>query len=511
MMKTRALVVPAVLALAWNCGGESSSGEAPVPDASTSLDAGRPDTTTTPPDGGTTPDAAAEAAPDAVATCVADTPCTTNASAPCKQGRIVCTTDVGTCADGPDSDDGTACSTGLCTAGKCLAPSTIAVSTNLSTQSVTAGRTCAAEAPAFAVTALAANSATLSAAPTDDCLVSGDEALLINLQGSSAGTANVGNWELLRVATVVGSTVTFTTNKTRSYGATAGSDTGIGTAATDQKVALYRVPQFGHLTIAGGVTDGGAGDAAATLTASGWNGSIGGVIVLRAAKLTVDGTITAAGLGYRSGRWSQDDSDCDDNLLTESGESFTGPAVAQTANNGGAAGGLSALTNDSFNSNTPVNASAGHAAAGAAGLNPNGRTIGDAGVAYGSNDAGTLTMGSGSAGNLTCEVGGTAGGKLIPAFATTAGGIVVLLAGQLDVGSEGTITASAKTEGRDTSSSAGYVYVKGGTLNVGTNRVTAIGGTAIPGTGGSVGNKSSDGYIVLTGSTKTGTTNPPAN
>ncbi|WP_198104205.1 hypothetical protein, partial [Clostridioides difficile] len=88
----------------------------------------------------------------------------------------------------------------------------------------------------------------------------------------------------------------FTTAKTKSYGATAGSDTSIGTAAGQQKVALVRVPSFGALTIAGGVK----------VTTNAWAGALGGVLALRAATLTLDGTITTAGLGYRGGWWSAD-------------------------------------------------------------------------------------------------------------------------------------------------------------------------------------------------------------
>ena len=174
------------------------------------------------------------------------------------------------------------------------------------------GRTCA-EAPEFSVTALAATSATLGSAPADDCLAPGDEVLLINLQGAGDKTDNVGNWELLTIKSLANAKVTFTAPKQRTYGDPADTDAAIGTGAQAQKVALVRVPHFGALTIADGQT----------LTAAAWDGALGGVVALRAVSLDVAGTISAAGLGYRSGRWSTDNSDCDDNVTTEAGESIS--------------------------------------------------------------------------------------------------------------------------------------------------------------------------------------------
>jgi hypothetical protein len=303
------------------------------------------------------------------------------------------------------------------------------------------------------------------------------------------------------VASISGATVTFVGAKTRNYGATTGGDTGIGTGATDQKVALIRVPQFGALTINEGKT----------LSVKAWDGALGGVVALRAAKLTVNGTVTAAGLGYRDGRWSRDDSSCSDNVLTEAGESFTGPAVAQTANNGGGAGGLSAVTGVSFNDNTPMNAGSSHATQGESGKTPSSRTMGAAGVTYGNNLATKLTMGSGASGNVTCE-NNFAGPALVDDEVQLAGGIVLLLANQIDIGASGTISASAVDAARDVSASGGYVFLKGTTLNLGTDLVTAKGGVAPSGSSTTTGQtvKSGDGYIVLDGKTVTGTTVPVA-
>ena len=206
-----------------------------------------------------------------------------------------------------------------------MPPTTITGTVNLTTMSTKAGRACGGGAQ-FAVAGLTATTATLAATPDQGCLVAGDEILLVNLQGAPSAVDNVGNWELLTVGNVAGTTVTFTASKTRSYGAAANSDVGVGTGVTNQKVAVLRVARFGPLTV----------DAAATLTAAAWNGSTGGVVALHAASLVVNGIISASGLGYRSGRWSQDAA-CSSTLTTESGESISGPGSASTLRNTGGA------------------------------------------------------------------------------------------------------------------------------------------------------------------------------
>jgi hypothetical protein len=347
------------------------------------------------------------------------------------------------------------------------------------------------------VTALTATTATLGAAPAGDCLAAGDEALLVNLQGTSTSTSSVGNWELLSVASVSGTTVTFASAKTKTYGAS--GDTPIGTGATDQKVALVRVPQFGTLTVAAG----------GTLTTSAWNGTTGGVLALRAAKLTVAGTITAAALGYRGGQWSRDDASCDDSVQTETGESIGGPGIAQlTASNGGP-GGIGPGGGISFISSAPQNAGAGHAGAGEAGSDGNGRTVGDPGGSYGANDASKLTMGSGSSGNLTCA-NGFPGPALVDVNERLAGGIIAIFASTLEVQAGGSITATAAPSSRNVSASGGYVFLMGTTLTLGDGLVTAAGGVAIA-QDGAAPVKSSDGYVVVKAATVSGTTTPAAN
>jgi hypothetical protein len=172
---------------------------------------------------------------------------------------------------------------------------TFTVNTNLNTWNH-AGRTCAdgGDAVNYSVTALGANSATLSTSPSGSCLVAGDSIILINLQGTYTNMDNVGNYEILTVSSVSTNTVNFTTNKQKYYGNGASDDTNIGTTTSNQRVMLQRVPQYGDVTVNNGIT----------VTANGWSNPKGGVLAFKAS-----GTVTASGgtnfsmnsLGFKGG------------------------------------------------------------------------------------------------------------------------------------------------------------------------------------------------------------------
>ena len=140
---------------------------------------------------------------------------------------------------------------------------------------------------------MSASAVTLTATPPAGCLAQDDEVLLINLQGTNSGvrrTDNVGNHDLLRVSSISGTTVSFQTAKTRSYGDTAGSDAFSGTS---QRVFLQRVPNYTSVTVNGG----------ATLTGNPWSTTGGGVLFFRASgTVRVDGMITMSGAGYAGGQ-----------------------------------------------------------------------------------------------------------------------------------------------------------------------------------------------------------------
>lgn len=378
---------------------------------------------------------------------------------------------------------------------------TINADVNLSAASLTDGRTCA-EAAAYSVLALNGVSATLATTPQPGCIAPGDELLLINLQGTPGAHGKVGNWELLHAAIVQGTGVAFTSVVQGTYGPGAGNGTGFGTAPGTQRVALIRVPHFDRLAVNEGVT----------VTADAWNGVLGGVVVLRATELELAGTISAAALGYRGGRWSMDDITCSDSIQSESGESIGGMGATNTLRNLGASGGIGP-GNQSFNSDNAVVASPGHAQPGQAGFNPKGRTIGEAGDAYGVADATSLTLGSGPGGGLSCELDPQQATPYLFGGATIqAGGIVLLLVDDLKVTTTGAISASPPDAPRNVAFAGGYVHIIGATLALGDKRVTALGSKGIQPLGPFAGqsNRASPGYIVLSSPDVSGTTDPAA-
>ena len=391
------------------------------------------------------------------------------------------------------------CVAGACVFEQCLGTTTLETLVNLSTTPISAERQCA-EAPAFAVTALSVSGATLSASASG-CLANDDEVLLINLQGSAASTANVGAWELLKVSVVAGDTVTFASNKQRNYGAASNSDADVGTGQSQQRVALIRVPRFGVLDVR----------ALGTLTANPWDGQLGGVIALRAGKLQLAGKIDGSALGYRGGRFSQDDSNCSDSIVTDAGESIAGIGTLSTLANFGASGGIGA-GNTLFNSNTPLLATPGHALPGEAGSNFGGRTANTPGGTYGSSNGSRLTLGSGPGGGLTCDNASVHDPVLTSPFGGKAGGIVLLLADEVSLTETGRISASPPPATRDIAFAGGYVLIRGQSLTLGTGQVSALGGIGkgVNGNTLNITKQAGSGYVTLDAPSITGSTTPAA-
>jgi len=139
-----------------------------------------------------------------------------------------------------------------------------------------------------------------------------------------------------------------------------------------------------------------------------------------------------------------------------------------------------------------------------------GRDLGEPGAVYGSADASTLTLGSGSSGNLTCSDAGPPGGQLVGGGIPGAG-IVAVFAADVIV-SGGAIIATPDDAARDVASSGGYVYLRATNVDLGTGRVTARGGIA-HGQSATAGqtNPAGDGYVVVHASgTVAGTSDPAA-
>jgi RHS repeat-associated protein len=291
------------------------------------------------------------------------------------------------------------------------------------------GRTCA-DAAVYYVTELSSLYARTFSSPPANCLKNGDEILLINLQGTIntqtyLPSPNIGNYEFLRVGSVDGNTVSFTTPKTRFYGANAGGDTNIGTGDGQQHVALMRVPNYRNVTING------------TLTVYGWNRYGYGTIVFRASgSLTGSGVINANMLGYQSS-YSPDRS---------TGEDYTGywgwtphPYGAGWGARSRKAGGSGAYGTNGCNG---FNGSWG-------------------GLAYGEPALDKLYLGS---------AGGWSGGS----WGGNGGGIIYLLGKTISF--SGTVTSNGYHHDLPGGGAGGSIRIEGRDVSLGTLRAISDGG-----------------------------------
>jgi hypothetical protein len=380
---------------------------------------------------------------------------------------------------------------------------------NLSTTSVAAGRTCAdgGDAVSYSVVSLTSGRANLAVTPATGCLAAGDEVLLINLQGTVAANANVGNYETLRIDTVTADLVTFTTLKSKNYGSSAADDDNLGTTAADQRVVLVRVPNFASISVSAG----------ATLTVDAWNGVKGGVLFVRSAgAVTVGGSVTVDGKGYRGGARPP-------NTFQAGfqGESYGGAgAGAQAALFGGGGAGLG----DACSGFGVAGGGAGYGSAGLNGTN-SASCVGRGAAAYGDAALTKLLFGSGggSGGNdnvLSDNPHGGAGG--VGAGILVIKGLTITVTGTVSArGGAGQGDATAGCFGASTvvcwdysgpggGGAGGSLLLSSDQLTAGTSLVTAAAGAA--GLGGSTsGGAGGVGRIAFRYATAvTGTSTPAA-
>lgn len=160
--------------------------------------------------------------------------------------------------------------------------------------------------PVIGATALTVG--TIDARGSATPIAAGDLVLIIQVQGADINSTNTdsygdgtagapasgyltsnlvaGYYEYNSVASVAGSTINFSYTLANNYFTRAFASGPI------QTYQVIRIPREYNLTI----------DAAGSVTCPAWNGSTGGVVVLDAANvMTINGTITVEGLGFRGG------------------------------------------------------------------------------------------------------------------------------------------------------------------------------------------------------------------
>jgi len=400
---------------------------------------------------------------------------------------------------------------------------TISANTNINTANSISGRSCAdgGDAVNYSVSSLTDNTAVLTSTPASGCLAADDYMLLINQQGTSSNYTNVGNYEVLKISSISTNTITFTENKINKYGNGASDDTNIGTATTNQRVILQRVPQYSNLTV----------NASQTFSANDWNQVKSGVMAFYAnGTITVNGTIDVSTGGYSAGTGGADrdggGSFCSNDgggtggYTNQNGSAPTaglcgggggsgyyhsgaagsatggaggggGNAIASSGSTkagGGGAGGYGTAGTGGKGYNNGVNGGTNTRGAGGNGGSP------EAGYAYGGGGGGGGTYGDATLTDIFFGSGGGAGASSNGGASRyggaggTGGGIVLIQGSTITLGASSSINANGGNGGNGYNesyrggdgggASGGSIKLVGDTLTLQTTKVTATGGAS---------------------------------
>jgi hypothetical protein len=289
-------------------------------------------------------------------------------------------------------------------------------------------------------------SGTTSLSATNASFASGQLILIHQSRGTGAG-----NWELNRISSYTTGTITTTHNLENTY-----TDSG----ASQAQVIVLK--QYNNVTINSGVT----------LTAKAWDGNIGGIVaILAKGTVTVTGTITAKGKGYRGGAGTINNASV--NPGTQ-GESYNDIGTTSTNANNGGGGGGSNNNNINFAGN---GAGGGYATTGTNGGSAFGGTGGTGGTTYGNSSLTTLFFGSGGGGGAF-YFNGTTG------VAGNGGGIVFIISKILTITGQINVDGDPKSGGslnsdRSGSGAGGSVLLKTKISTLGNNLITALGNTTV--------------------------------
>ena len=362
----------------------------------------------------------------------------------------------------------------------------------------------------------------------------GDEVLIINLQGVATTYADVGKYEFRTITSKVGNTaLTFDAGLDNTYnGAT-------------QKIMVQRVPQYTTVTVNSGQN----------FRPMAFDGNKGGVIAFKAnSTVTVSsgGTIHANALGFAGGTGG-----VDGGARSTGGQAFcgtTGGGSGGQYNNAGVAGTCGGGGGGGYNMTTPYAGAAGSASLGGGGggggtvhylTNPLGG--GGAGGGYGTfgyygigtsngTSGGTNTSGGGAGGGLTggggggggtygeatlgiaylgAGGGGGGGGGTAGGVGGTGGGIIIIHAETISIGgtlsSKGANGVAPTYGGGGGGGAGGSIRLLANSITLGTNLVSAPGGTGANSTSGGDGGNGGSGRIAAYYITSlSGSTNNPA-
>jgi len=266
----------------------------------------------------------------------------------------------------------------------------------------------------YEVAALGAD--TVTATATVNGVDTGDEVMIINVQGSHGAFDQVGVAGFYGVTDVVDATVTLDRPITEVFAPDGNAD------LSGQKLALVRVPHYARVDIVSG----------GYLRASAWNGTVGGVLAV-----AVDGPMTVApggyvwmgGRGYRGGGAGSGGCYNGDTCSRGyQGESLIGTGARSNTWPNLLAGGGGSVWNDGSGDSGYPGGSAAHVSVGTRfgeGWNYNARTALDEMLGL------QLWMGSGGGGG-GADAKGVGGDAASGAAGSPGGGVIYLRAASLD-------------------------------------------------------------------------------
>ncbi len=305
----------------------------------------------------------------------------------------------------------------------------------------------------------------------------GDEILIIQLQNGS-GVGKAGNYEFNIVKNISGNNLTLETPLSHTYGA--GPYNTIGATATQ----IVRVPNYRRLTIT----------STGSIIAPPWNGSTGGIVVLKALEyINMSGYINVSQRGFRGGSCNG----CGNNDWGQQGEGYLGLGTNSLTNNGNGGGG-------------------GYGPTGYEGEPGGGGGYGTAG---GDGIGSFTTEGGKEVGNAPLTklyFGGGAGGggdndlyTPYPQYVDGAGIAIVfakeIINAKIEANGEDAIKSTNIYGGVTGGGAGGTIWLSG--INITISNVTAKGGSSVY-DGDDLGGAGGDGRIRLDYITVSGTTNP---
>ena len=323
----------------------------------------------------------------------------------------------------------------------------------------------------------------------------GDQVLIHQSRGSNADQTTTPNWEFNEVTSTSSGQINLLNNLSQSY-----VDSGASQAQ------IIKCPMWNTVTLPNG----------ATIAPSAWDGNISGIEVIIADVFDGQsgGTINLNNLGFRAGQGTSTRS-----LTGEQGEGTAGAGGTRStaANGSGAGGGQYGTAGDPWASS---GGGGGHATAGDNGFNSGDHSRsspGTGGVLKGNAGLTIIVLGGGGAAGGTHGDGGGgspssgAGGKgaaILIIFARSFTNLATINLGGVN-GQNIQGSPPNAVDGAGGGGSGGASLICGNIVDIGTNLITAPGGTG--GTTGSSngGNGSAGRTHVEYGTSLTGSTNNP--